>query len=200
MSARWRGTLVYLGSLAVIGAAAFAKYGGVLGPDAQGATTAFASASSSATASPAPSPDRSQRARPKATDKSGTRDGSTDKAAAESTDKATAEAEPPETDAPPPEEDAPPPEEVVVTGAVASSIRGPVQVAVTFEGDRIVDVITIQAGTDHPESVRLNEEALPILRQEALAAQSAQIDTVSGATYTSEGYRTSLQSAIDQYG
>jgi hypothetical protein len=192
MSARWRGTLVYLGSLAVIGAAAFAKYGGVLGPDAQGATTAFASASSSATASPAPSPDRSQRARPKATDKSGTRDGSTDKA--------TAEAEPPETDAPPPEEDAPPPEEVVVTGAVASSIRGPVQVAVTFEGDRIVDVITIQAGTDHPESVRLNEEALPILRQEALAAQSAQIDTVSGATYTSEGYRTSLQSAIDQYG
>jgi hypothetical protein len=184
----------------VIGAAAFAKYGGVLGPDTQGATTASASASSSATASLTPSPDRSQHARPKATDKSGTTNGSTDKAAAESTDKATDETEPPETDAPPPEEDAPPPEQVTITGAEASSIRGPVQVAVTFEGDRIVDVITIQAGTDARESIRINDEALPILRQEVLAAQSAQIDTVSGATYTSEGYRTSLQSAIDQYG
>ncbi|WP_454853297.1 FMN-binding protein [Promicromonospora soli] len=198
MSARWRGTVVYIGSLVVIGAAAFAKYGGVLGQDTQGATTAFASASSSATASPEPSPDRSQRARPQATDKSG----STDETAAESADKATAEAEPPETEAPapPPEEDPPAPEQVTITGAEASSIRGPVQVAVTFEGDRIVDVITIQAGTDARESIRINDEALPILRQEALAAQSAQIDTVSGATYTSDGYRTSLQSAIDQNG
>lgn len=199
MSARWRGTLVYVGSLAVIGAAAFAKYGGVLGQDTQGATTALASAGST-TASPTPSPDTS-RARTKTTDKSGGADRT--KATAEATAKATAtaeaeptvETEPPETEAP-----APPPEEVVITGVVASSIRGPVQVAVTFEGDRIVDVITIQAGTDHPESVRINEEALPILQQEALGAQSAQIDTVSGATYTSEGYRTSLQSAIDQHG
>ena len=39
--------------------------------------------------------------------------------------------------------------------------------------------------------------AAPTLRREALAAQSAKIDTVSGATYTSEGYRQSLQAAID---
>jgi uncharacterized protein with FMN-binding domain len=195
MSARWRGTAVYVGSLVVIGAAAFAKYGGVLGQDAQGATTALSSAAGSTTASPtaspAASPDPSQRARPKTTDKSGTTDRTTDKATTEATDKATDK----ETEAPAP----PPEEEVVITGVVASSIKGPVQVAVTFQGDRIVDVIAIQAGEDHPESIRINEEALPILRQEALDAQSAQIDTVSGATYTSEGYRTSLQSAIDQY-
>lgn len=199
MSTRWRGTLVYVGSLAVIGAAAFAKYGGVLGQEEQGATSAFASPSGSVTPSSAPSTEPAERSGPKARDKSGTTDRKTAEPTAETpvetTGKADAETEPPETEAP-----APPPEEVTITGVEASSIRGPVQVAVTFEGDRIVDVITIQAGTDARESIRINEEAVPILRQEALAAQSAQIDTVSGATYTSEGYRTSLQSAIDQHG
>lgn len=200
MSARWRGTVVYVGSLVVIGAAAFAKYGGVLGQDSQGATTALASAPSSATASPEPSSDRSKRADPKATDKSGNADKSTAEATDRSTAEATVEATSTQTASTETEEPAPPPEQVTITGAEVSSIRGPVQVAVTFEGDRVVDVITIQAGTDARESIRINDEALPILRQEALAAQSAQIDTVSGATYTSDGYRTSLQSAIDQHG
>ena len=47
------------------------------------------------------------------------------------------------------------------------------------------------------KSVRINERAVPQLNSEALTAQSAEVDTVSGATYTSNDYRRSLQSAID---
>src|SRR5205814_1016115 len=54
----------------------------------------------------------------------------------------------------------------------------------------------LQRPEGHGESVRINKRAGPVLRQEALTAQSAAIDTVSGATYTSQGYRTSLQGAL----
>jgi uncharacterized protein with FMN-binding domain len=51
-----------------------------------------------------------------------------------------------------------------------------------------------------PRSKDINSTAIPKLNQETLRAQSADIDTVSGATYTSEGYRQSLQSALDRVG
>lgn len=85
-----------------------------------------------------------------------------------------------------------------VTGAAADTVYGPVQVKVTFSGTTITSVDTVQYPTESGRDVEINSQALPILQQETLSKQSSQIDTVSGATYTSEGYIQSLQSAIDQ--
>jgi uncharacterized protein with FMN-binding domain len=83
------------------------------------------------------------------------------------------------------------------TGPVVQTRFGPVQVRITVQSGRMTDATAIQTPSAHSESVRINQRAAPALRQEALVAQSAAIDTVSGATYTSKGYRTSLQAALD---
>jgi uncharacterized protein with FMN-binding domain len=87
-----------------------------------------------------------------------------------------------------------------VTGSTVQTQWGPVQLKVTFDGSRItaVDVLQQPDGTGRDQEI--NAQALPILTQEALAAQSAKIDAVSGATYTSQGYIASLQSALDAAG
>ncbi len=86
------------------------------------------------------------------------------------------------------------------TGDTTETRYGPVQVRITVSGGKITDVTALQL-TDHDgRSVQISQQAAPILRQEALAAQSASIQAVSGATFTSEGYTTSLQSAIDKAG
>ncbi|MEU5086765.1 FMN-binding protein [Streptomyces sp. NPDC021356] len=85
-----------------------------------------------------------------------------------------------------------------VTGETAQTRWGPVQVRITVEGGRITDVTAVAYPTDNPRDQEINSYALPALRREALAAQSADIDSVSGATYTSDGYRRSLQSALDR--
>jgi uncharacterized protein with FMN-binding domain len=85
-----------------------------------------------------------------------------------------------------------------VDGAAVAIHWGTVQVRVVFSNGRIVDVITLQAPNGDAHSISLSNGACPILRSEALAAQSAKIDTVTSATYTSNAYKTSLQSAIDQ--
>ncbi len=86
----------------------------------------------------------------------------------------------------------------VVDGAVFQNKWGNVQVEVTFAADgTIVDVTTLQTPYVDDKSVRINQRAVPQLNSEALTAQSAEVDTVSGATYTSDDYRRSLQSAID---
>ncbi|SEO76149.1 FMN-binding protein [Amycolatopsis saalfeldensis] len=83
------------------------------------------------------------------------------------------------------------------TGDAADTQYGPVQVQITVSGGKITSAQTVQVPQESSRDVRINSAAVPILNQEALTAQSAQIDTVSGATYTSEGYAQSLQSAID---
>ncbi|MCI4061810.1 FMN-binding protein [Micromonospora sp. R77] len=83
------------------------------------------------------------------------------------------------------------------TGSVAQTRWGPVQVKITVSGGKITDVAAVQVPDGNHRDQEINDYAVPILRQEALAAQSAQIDTVSGATVTSDGYRESLQAAID---
>ncbi|MGC3861434.1 FMN-binding protein [Micromonospora chersina] len=83
------------------------------------------------------------------------------------------------------------------TGSVAQTRWGPVQVRITVSGGKITDVTAVQVPDGNHRDQEINDYAVPILRQEALAAQSARIDTVSGATVTSDGYRESLQSAID---
>ena len=87
-----------------------------------------------------------------------------------------------------------------LTGAVEDTPYGPVQVAVTLTGTRIVDVTPQQLPNDNGRSQEINNYAAPLLRQEVLAAQSAQVDTISGASYTSDGYARSVQSALDAAG
>ncbi|GIT79675.1 hypothetical protein LLS1_13440 [Leifsonia sp. LS1] len=85
-----------------------------------------------------------------------------------------------------------------VTGSAVDTRYGPVQVKVTFSGSTITAIDAVQYPNGSGRDVEVNQQALPVLQQEALASQSANIDTVSGATYTSEGYIQSLQSALDQ--
>ncbi|MDQ6928724.1 MAG: FMN-binding protein [Actinomycetota bacterium] len=87
-----------------------------------------------------------------------------------------------------------------VEGPAEENRYGTVQVRVTLSGNRIVDVQAVQLPSDRSRSVQINDFAGPALREEALQAQSAKIHTVSGATYTSTGYRQSLQAALDQAG
>ncbi|SCF41325.1 FMN-binding protein [Micromonospora mirobrigensis] len=83
------------------------------------------------------------------------------------------------------------------TGSVAQTRWGPVQVRITVSGGKITDVTAVQVPDGNHRDQEINDYAVPVLRQEAISAQSANIDTVSGATVTSEGYRESLQSALD---
>jgi uncharacterized protein with FMN-binding domain len=85
-------------------------------------------------------------------------------------------------------------------GRTATTPYGPVQVAVVVQNGHIVDVKALKLTDQGGRSVAISASAAPVLRVEALKAQSARIDAVSGATYTSDGYRTSLQSAIDAAG
>lgn len=84
------------------------------------------------------------------------------------------------------------------TGDTASTQWGPVQVRITVADGKITDATAVQYPSGNGKDQEINAYALPILAQEAVAAQSAQIDHVSGATVTSDGYVQSLQSAIDQ--
>lgn len=83
------------------------------------------------------------------------------------------------------------------TGTLIDTFYGPVQVQVTVTDGKITSVVAVELPTGG-RSGRIAQYAEPILRSEALAAQSANIDFVSGATYTSDGYQRSLQSALDQ--
>lgn len=84
-----------------------------------------------------------------------------------------------------------------LTGAVENTQYGPMQVQVTLTGTKITEITVLQHTNEGQESAQIDSTALPKLTAEALAAQSARIDAVSGATYTSSGYIQSLQSALD---
>ena len=173
-TSRWRGTLIYTGTLATIGTVAVTRFGPlaepgqapvaqVASPTSSSSPAATASPSTGATGSPSsPSPSPSDPSAP----------------ATGSTASST----------------------VTIAGKVEQTRYGPVQVAVTFTGSQIINVHTLQSPNDQSESQRISARSTPVLAKEVLAAQSARIDTVSGATYTSEGYRQSVQSAIDQAG
>ena len=89
---------------------------------------------------------------------------------------------------------------VTVTGSSADTRWGPVQVEVTVADGTITDVTVVDYPTENGKDRQINARALPVLVQETLDAQSADIDMVSGATVTSDGYLQSLQSALDQAG
>ena len=88
----------------------------------------------------------------------------------------------------------------VVDGPVVDTRYGPVQVEVTLDGSTITAITAIQLPGGDRRSEQISNRAEPTLQSEALQAQSANIDGVSGATYTSEAYAQSLQAALDNAG
>jgi uncharacterized protein with FMN-binding domain len=85
-------------------------------------------------------------------------------------------------------------------GDVVPTQYGNAQVRVTVSGGKITKIEALQLQGNDPKSVMISGYAEPILRADALSKQSADIDIVSGATYTSESYKASLQSALDKLG
>lgn len=87
-----------------------------------------------------------------------------------------------------------------VDGAVVPTRYGDVQVRISIQDGHLTDVTALRLTDSNDTSRQISAGAAPVLRQEALDLQSAQIDSVSSATYTSEAYARSLQSALDAAG
>ncbi|MFD3912346.1 FMN-binding protein [Streptomyces sp. NPDC058603] len=86
------------------------------------------------------------------------------------------------------------------TGDPVDTRYGTVQVAATVQGGKLTDVKVVQVPSGSGRDQQITAYAVPRLTQEALTAHSAHIDAVSGASYTSQGYIQSLQSALDKAG
>ena len=84
------------------------------------------------------------------------------------------------------------------TGDIVDAYYGNVQVQATVQGGKISDVTFLDYPHDRSNSVRINTIATPMLKSEALQVQNAQVDTISGATFTSNAFRQSLSSALAQ--
>jgi uncharacterized protein with FMN-binding domain len=84
------------------------------------------------------------------------------------------------------------------TGDPADAFYGNIQVKTTISGGKITNVQFLQAPNDRGTSIEINSQADPILAQEAIQAQNANVDIVSGATDSSQAFVQSLQSALDQ--
>jgi len=84
------------------------------------------------------------------------------------------------------------------TGNAADAYYGIVQVEATVQGGKLTDVTFLQYPNDRRTSQRINSQAMPLLRQEAIQAQSANVSGVSGASATSAGFRESLTNALAQ--
>lgn len=82
-------------------------------------------------------------------------------------------------------------------GTAVQTRFGTVQVQVAVSGGTITDVTALQLTDDDRKSIQISNRAAPLLRSEVLAAQSADVQTISGATVTSNAYLTSLQAALD---
>jgi uncharacterized protein with FMN-binding domain len=87
-----------------------------------------------------------------------------------------------------------------VDGPVVGTRFGSVQVEVTLDGSRIVEIAALQLPNGDRRTNQISSYVEPILRTQALTAQSARIDGISGATYTSLAYARSLQAALDSAG
>ena len=181
----WRGTLLYVGAAAAMTAAGIAKFS----PAPTDATASGATSASTGSAPSAPSGTTSDGttgsgAPSNGTSGSGATSNGTTGSGATSTDNSGSTTS----------------DTVTIVGSVEQNRYGSVQVSVTFTGSQITDVQTLQVPNRDRESVQINQYAAPVLAHEVVAAQSAHIDSVSGASYTSESYARSVQSAIDQHG
>ena len=87
--------------------------------------------------------------------------------------------------------------ETTITGKVANTVYGPVQIELVVKSHKIVKVAVLEQPTNTIHDIQIGEFAFPKLISETLTAQNAKVDAVSGASYTSAGYISSLQSAVD---
>jgi uncharacterized protein with FMN-binding domain len=87
--------------------------------------------------------------------------------------------------------------ETTITGHVANTVYGPVQVELVVKNSKIVKVAVLQQPVNTIHDIQIGQFAFPKLISETITAQDAKIDAVSGASYTSAGYISSLQSAVD---
>jgi uncharacterized protein with FMN-binding domain len=87
--------------------------------------------------------------------------------------------------------------ETTITGKVANTAYGPVQIELVVKSHKIVKVAVLEQPTNTIHDIQIGEFAFPKLISETLSAQNAKVDAVSGASYTSAGYIASLQSAVD---
>jgi uncharacterized protein with FMN-binding domain len=87
--------------------------------------------------------------------------------------------------------------ERAIDGNVANTVYGPVQVQVLVKNDKVVNVNILEQPSSTAHDLQIGQFAFPALIKETISAQSAKIDAVSGASYTSQGYIASLQSALD---
>ncbi|WP_375399850.1 FMN-binding protein [uncultured Amnibacterium sp.] len=87
-----------------------------------------------------------------------------------------------------------------VTGAVETDRYGNTQIRATIKNGKITDVTVLEYNNGDPRSAQISQAAMPALRSEVLSNQTAAVDAVSGATYTSNAYEASLQSALDKAG
>jgi FMN-binding domain len=87
--------------------------------------------------------------------------------------------------------------ERAITGNVANTVYGPVQVQLVVHDNKIIKVAILEQPESTIHDLQIGQFAFPRLISETIAAQSAKIDAVSGASYTSQGYIQSLQSALD---
>jgi uncharacterized protein with FMN-binding domain len=87
--------------------------------------------------------------------------------------------------------------ETAITGKVANTVYGPVQIQLIVKSHKIVKVAVLEQPTNTIHDIQIGEFAFPKLISETLSAQNAKVDAVSGASYTSAGYIASLQSAVD---
>ncbi len=84
------------------------------------------------------------------------------------------------------------------TGSVADAYYGNVQVSVSISGGKITNVKFLQYPNTHSTSVFINQQAMPYLQQEAVQSQSYNVQIISGATFTSQAFIQSLQSALNK--
>jgi len=188
------GTVGGLGAVLSITPPQFGSTSGLslgTGTSLSGGTTSLASGSTGTTSTPASTPT------PAATKKATTTTTTTTKKSTKTTTATTTpKATPAATTA------APKPAGVsgTFTGASANTVYGPVQVQITVSNGKITNAVALTYPTGSFRDQQINQQAIPYLIQETLAAQSANIQGVGGASYTSQGWVDSLQSALSKAG
>ncbi len=90
--------------------------------------------------------------------------------------------------------------ETAVNGHVASTAYGPVQIQLIMRNSKIIKVAVLEQPANTLHDIQIGAVAFPKLISETLAAQTAKIDAVSGASYTSAGFQQSLQGALHELG
>ena len=83
-------------------------------------------------------------------------------------------------------------------GSVANAFYGNVQVSVTIVDGKITAVNFLQSPNENPNSIYVNQAAMPYLKQEAIKSQSSNVSLITGATFTSQAFNTSLSDALNQ--